>query len=332
MDDLKKFLLDYYNKYKTFPKIDWLASKTNVSKERLIKILDKLVTQGYLGKNRDGYYVKRNEPVTSEHKKDNRIFDTIRKLKINLSAITFIRWGMLFIAFAAMLVSLHFTYEWLKNYLDVFYSSIFSFSIVAYGSLAPQAAFRFYRLKKYLLATGLLFTALIVIVISMLSTVAGQYKTNDIKKVANVETKSTNNVKIREEEKALRLTNIQQNNKQIEINQNRIDVLSKNEDKSTKEQNEYSTLLNNNSYLKKQRDAYQVELDKITNELKELYIQDTTIVNENKDFYKFVESVFPQLTADFVEMWGYLFFAVIADIIAPLGLAVFLGDLKTKEV
>lgn len=340
MNDLKTLLVDYDKKYNAFPETSWLLKRfKNVDEKKLIEILDKLVKQNFLGKTSDKkYYVKKSnvtKPIVDSTNNKNIInqFTKVKEFifKIDLSE-GIIKIIMFIISICCIIVSIHYTYELLLSYLDPFYCLILSSSLVTYASFAFQAASRISQKGYFLFPFLLRSTAIIVLCFSMISTVAGQYKNNTMKIESTTKAKEDKNLKLYEDKAKQINETIKQVTKQIDSNQNRLDTLSKKENLTKDEQIEYNQKLNNNAASRNRIENLNKELQPINEILNTIYTKEDVAVKEKQnDFYVWVNGVFPMINPNQIEMLMYLLFAVFIDIMAPLGIAIFLGHYESKE-
>jgi hypothetical protein len=358
MQDLIKYLTDYFKKNGKMPTAKEVAQKINRSEEVASQLLEKLKKQGALGFYDGNYYIpnlkeqpiKKSEPVVKEksapthtpNKKNiiTQIFSAINNFLFNEKLTekiseNMIKIVMLVISIGCMIVSSNNTYEYFTNYLDGIYCVLAAGAIVVFGVFAFQAATLLRKKGNKLFASLLFISGVIALSLCMIATIHTQYKHNKIKENIIIQNKEKGNLDLLSKMEKELETNIGQVNSQIDSNQSRLNILMSKGTLSKEEQREYNNLNYNNSLLRNRIESYRNKLLPIREGLQKLYESDNSIVlnsnNTPNDFYSILGNIFVGLDPNKIEMLLYLMLGVFMDIMAPLGLAVFLGHYKTKE-
>jgi hypothetical protein len=359
MQDLIKYLTDYFKKNGKMPTAKEVAQKINRSEQVASQLLEKLKKQGALGFYDGNYYipnlkeqpVKKAEPVVKEastttpsNKKNivAQIFSAINNFLFNESLTekiseNIIKIVMLVISIGCMIVSSNNTYEYFTNYLNGMYCLIAAGSIVTFSVFGFPASSIVRKKGNKLFAWLLVVASIVALCICMVSTIHTQYKNNKITEVASTQLRETKGLEALEKvEKELEL-NISQVNKQIDSNQKRLDVLMNKDSLSKDEQREYNNLNYNNSLLRNRIETYNSRLTPIREELQRLYKDKNVIVKEGntttqKDFYSNLSNIFfNMIDAQRIANFLYMLFGIFLDLLAPLGIMVFLGHYKKSS-
>lgn len=363
MNDLINYLTEYFNKHGKLPSIKEISTKIKRPEDVTIQILEKLKKQGKLGFYDGSYYIpnlsnsnntaKTQKTIEKQPiKKDNitpstaskvnfisRIFNAINKFLFNQElnekiSENIIKIVLLVVSVFCMIVSSKNTYEYFLNYLTNPYCMLASISIVIFSVFAFQAAMLLGKKGNKFFASLLFISGIIALCICMISTIHTQYKNNKIVETANVQIKANKNLKLLEDSEKELTTNIAQVNNQINSNQKRLDALMNQSVLSKEEQQEYKNLNYNNSLLRNRLETYNNKLTPIREELQKIYDNDDVVINSStsqNDFYSSLGNIFIGMDSQRIAILLYTLFAIFMDIMAPLGVAVFLGHFKHKD-
>ncbi len=361
MQDLIKYLTDYFKKNGKMPTAKEVAQKINRSEQVASQLLEKLKKQGALGFYDGNYYipnlkdqpVKKAEPVikeTSESSPSNKkniiasIFSAINNFLFNESLTekiseNIIKIVMLVISIGCMIVSSNNTYEYFTNYLTGIYCLIAAGSIVTFSVFGFPASAIVRKKGNKLFAWLLVVASIVALCICMISTIHTQYKNNKITEVASIQLRETKSLNLLEKQEKEIEDNTIKVNKQIDSNQKRLDVLSDKKELSKEEQREYKTLTENNASARNRIANYDKELKPIRAELQKLYKnKDVVLKDENsntttqKDFYSNLSNIFFNIIdAQRIANFLYMLFGIFLDLLAPLGVMVFLGHYKKSS-
>lgn len=356
MNDLINYLTGYYKKYGDLPSISEIAKKINKSEEVTLQILDKLKKQGFLGCHEGKYYIKKLDNTIESH--NNNIKSTEKTPKSNIIGSIFtviknflfnesltekiseniIKIVMLIVAIGCMIVSSNNTYEYFTNYLTGMYCLIAAGSIVIFSVFGFPASVVVSKKGNKLFSLLLRVASIVALCICMISTIHTQYKNNKITEVSIIQLRETKELgSLEKVEKELEI-NISQVNKQIDSNQKRLDALMDQSNLSKDEQREYNNLNYNNSLLRNRIENYNNKLTPIRNELQVLYKNKNVIIKEGntttqKDFYSNLSSIFFNIIdAQRIANFLYILFGIFLDLLAPLGIMVFLGHYKKSSL
>ncbi len=283
-EKIKELIMNYYNHYNKTPSVGWLMKKTNLTKEEVKDIFLELEKEKFLIKNQKNHkYLYQNQ-----NNKNNIKFEQDKFL------ILFIKIVMLIVGTICTFISSYYTFLWLKDFLINIYAFLLSFAIVSFSVFIFETII-ILRKNKQKIYYVLFILWLIVVVFSMVSTIAGQY-----------------NMRV---EKWNKIVEQESNNIEIEI-ENKIEELEKQKDfinSQIKEKNNekeiYFNLLKQFDDLENQISVYKTK--------------------RNKDFYSWIGSVF-KIDSEVFEFWFSLFPALFIDIISPIAFAIFMF-LNKKE-
>lgn len=338
-DLIDKVISNYYLETNKTPNLTYIANSLKTNIVGITPGLDELVKDGYLT-----YYADKNSNGISSYHLPERTKKMIRERagekqeekKLNVKEkitpfniiIGLICAVMLFIVFNSMQVSIHFSTQQTKTFLDDNTAFCLSLGIVLYISFAPEGAFLLKQIsterkrngkkKMPFIGKALLSTAAIALFMSMCFTVIGQFNANSEKlKVKSESEKSQNNnfetLKLLKSEES----EIQKSQKRIEV-----DILfyqkerDKYKDDASKRAVAVGQLNKLNADYKKNSDSLTTNREK----QQTLISSGVEKTNERFSFYTWLASV-TGLTAGAIEFIMYILPALFADIISPLGVS-----------
>ncbi len=288
---LKLLIQRYIDKYKEFPPITWLVEKTELEEGKVQKYLDKLQNKGKINKNNGNgktYYISQIDAkvATNYNKKIIQII-------------------MLIISLISIIISIYYSSVWFFNFLKDAKAIVWALVLVLYAVFAPQAAVMFWREKKKIFSIVLTVTAVIVILFSIISTVAGQFKFDESRKLRRDKKQKQiviNLLRRREFELLRKQKNIRE---EIKINMNAL-------------KKKYSYWYRSRiDALRKTSKINDKELAKLRAKLTQKY----SVKKETQtgDFYTWLSQILP-IPAYWLEFILYMFAAIFVDIMAPLGM------------
>lgn len=243
------------------------------------------------------------------------------KIKIEITGL-FIRVIFFIVSVACIYMSIYYSRLWLLDFLDPFKATILSMVMVFYLVFAPEGAQVFYKNNKKILGGFIIFTGIIVMVFSMVSTVAGQYNTRT--KDIIVSGESTKNIRLE-----MLMEKKEQVKKSLDLLEKDFTLTQKQMDSIQPEDKKYDQLFWKNYRIKNDIKKQQEEYQKTIKEIEGFLSTEPDVIEkqERKDFYFFIWSI-TGLNKSALEFWLSLFPALFIDIIAPLGMFIALGHSK----
>jgi hypothetical protein len=308
----------------------------------------RLARQGLLVQVDGDYYLNRSREAAvqsddTERNEDPPRTDTriVALRDIKEWAILVIRGAMLLVSGVAVWISIYFSRLWLLSFLSPFRALALAGVMVLYATVAPQiiGVILGHRTIGRWLSIGLIgLTALMVMVFSMTSTVAGQYAGFALTEAEGIQESAAQTVSIARAD--LITDQITEVRRRIEDKQEEIDavqVLLKEFDtleKRTENWTFYLTTMGDLERLGEDMAGLQDELRELRERQAELITEETVGVVESarfetRTFYQWLGGLL-SAAPDRVQFWLSMFPAVFVDIIAPLALAIalFLGRNK----
>jgi len=253
----------------------------------------------------------------------------------------FARWSfagiqllMFFVSASAVFISIYFSRLWLDSFLSPGKSLLLATVMVLYATVAPQVTIIFLSRKRagsVVVGSGMLATALLVTVFSMISTVAGQYDAftvNSVETAVEVTDEATRAAEwdlLQTEEREL-VDRIADKQEEIDTIQKILAEFDTLEERTEANGAYYVTTRNDLARLNRELEALRDQLSGVRSGIREAlasgeagYLEETR--PERRDFYQWVSGIVG-LSADRVQFWLAVFPAVFVDVIAPLALAV----------
>jgi hypothetical protein len=346
--EVKIFLRNYFNQYKRLPTIREAADRFSTQESRMLDIYRSLVRDGFLKRNYTRYKmpVPQSEQSSREKVPGIVVTPSVQKEAVGDIFITagwmivVLRLVMTLIVLGAVSLSIYYTAIWLMDFLPAFLAIVLSSVMVLFSCMAFEIVILLGRSRQKILASVFLVLWAVVLIFSMVSTVAGQYNQrihNEVVATARgseMTYKRTLYESYQAEEKNLQ--------KQIE-------------DKM-EQRTSYQKLLSQFDTLEKQQEDRKIfndltwriavvdrevqrlngqlssvrekERSSLEGETQEGLIRET--VSENQSFYVWIGTVF-NVSPIHVEFWLSVFPAVFIDIIAPFALAFVLFVQKRME-
>jgi hypothetical protein len=343
IEDIKYYLYNYFKRNNKMPSKEQVAKRTNLTLEEVQKAYSSLQSQGYLKTVRvqkvPTVRTKANLPkMQSVSKEVSKIpisnvsqMDTDNMFG-NLTVLV-IRIVMLVIGAGAICLSVYYTSMWLSDFLPSCLAILLSSVMVGFSAMAFEIIIILSTERRILLSILFSFLWVVVLLFSMISTVAGQYN----QRIQNDIAENLQKVDVNHRKAALDI-----------YNNNERELLSQLEDKK-KERAAYQKLLAEVDTLEERidntsgwvfRDTSR-KLAKVDSDISEINVQ-LRNVRETKlkllssedsaglieqtevqaaSFYVWMSTVF-SIAPKFVEFWMSLFPAIFIDLIAPFSLAI----------
>lgn len=329
IENLKSIIIDYYKRYKTFPTSTWLSEKLEINKGKLKEMLDKLCENKLLNKHQNKYYIPDIEFFVTKTKKQIKIKNILK----NGISENIVRLIMFVVSCAAIYISIYYSNFWLSNFLSPFNSLVLASTMIIYATFAPQGAILLFSKGMYKAGFAIIFTGVIVILFSIISTVAGQYnvRLSDYQaeelKNNQVEINLTTLELLQSEEQSL-IESIKRIYDEIKIHQEMMSQFSKEDTESIEYKIEMWKILEGEKSIQEKEKALTETRTEIKEFLKSDIIQ--LKVKENSDFYTWIGSIF-NIDKKLIEFWLYMFPAIFVDIIAPFGMAIALSLSRGKR-
>jgi len=348
IDDVKIFLRNYFNQYKKLPTIKEAAERFSTSEYKMLDIYRLLVHEGFLKKNYSRYKMIESSPVKKSEQETpqvppvqgSRLLDSPpvedKKKEVVGDIVTLgwmlivLRVVMTVIVVGAVSLSIYYTAIWLMDFLPPLLAIVLSSVMVLFSCMAFEIVILLGRSRQRILASVFLILWAVVLVFSMVSTVAGQYNQRIHNEVVATAKGSQMTYK-----RAL-----------YESYQAEEENLQKQIDDKMEQRTSYQKLLSQFDTLEKQQEDRKIfndltwriavvdrEVQKLNEQLsvirekvrsslegetKEGLTQDTVVVHQS--FYVWIGTVLGASPIH-VEFWLSVFPAVFIDIIAPFALA-----------
>lgn len=335
IEDVKKHVIKYYTVNKKIPSLNNISRHFKISRISASVIYRNLTALGFFRRKHNTYKMENSDIKLP--KKEN----IIEKYK-NDYVLLIIKTIMAVIGAGAVCLSVYYTGIWLSEFLPFFLAYLLSAIMVAFSVIAFEVIIILFQNKQYSII--ILFTILwaVVLIFSMVSTVAGQYNQRMVKEITEVKQDTETAHKrmsynIYEEEEKEILKNIERKEKELIPFQNIMSDFETIEDREKNKWlywNTHEKIKSINEDIKK----YGVELKKVRekkkdflkNELTAGAVEDTYIKKDS--FYIWLSEIF-NWDSKHIEFWLSVFPAVFIDLIAPLAIAIsmFLRRKEKKE-
>lgn len=179
IEAVKAFLLEAYKRDKKLPSIKVLAERFHVSEYRMLEVFRILVHEGFLKRNYSRYRMSETKPnqkvdpktypslVTLAEEKDN---------KVEKDWVLGVMRGVLgFIGLGAIGVSTYYTSVWFLEYLPAFLAVFLALIMVFFSTMAFEVVIVVLKAEQWFMAVGFSILFIVVLLFSMMSTIAGQY-------------------------------------------------------------------------------------------------------------------------------------------------------------
>lgn len=241
------------------------------------------------------------------------------------------------IGIGASIISIYYSYLWMKDFLPFVLSVLFAFIIVSFSIFAFETIIIFLSGeitdKKWIkigVVTGFLLLWGIATFFSIASTVGGQVNKNLQKNEAKINSAGKNNQeqwKILKEQKADLKDSLNEYRKQAKTYN---DILAGMNNMKTRYENKQGWNDVNYKLQEVQKNTQKIlgDMDEVRNQEKKLLEESKGKINvaaesnaEDKDFYLWMAKVL-NISADKIQFVLSLFFAIFIDLISPTALAI----------
>lgn len=315
-----KNIKEYYKTYKRFPRQGWISTESGVPLKDLKLILEELLVDGFLERYGTTYILNRNFVYNKKEIKETKTVNNINEIIIKVV--------MGIVSLSAVVISIYYSRFWLLEFLEPVKATLLSCTMIFYAVIAPEGALFLIQNKHYMLGGVVIFTAVIVLIFSILSTVAGQYN------VRSMEIQNTTSVKknlyqlelLKKQETEL-VNSVNRLQKDFDLTQKLLSEYKK-EDINSKE---YTTQFWKNYRIKKDIEKVQDKLDAKREEIINYLDTEETVVEEREDFYTWISELL-KVDSKIVEFWLSLFPAVFVDVIAPIGFLIAFDMFKKESI
>jgi len=321
IDRVKEHIILYYKKNdKRIPKISNIERHFNITKKKATKIYRALVDQGFLKRNYSQYKKVEKQSILKKNKNDIIVF--------------IIKIIMAIVGIGAVCLSVYYTGIWLDEFLPVFLAYLLSSIMIAFSVIAFETIIILWENKQFPIVSLFIVLWIIVLVFSMISTIAGQYN----QRIKNVITETIVNVEITHNKLTYDIYNQEEKDVQESIKRKEkeldpfLNILSDFEevddiDESKRTQyvhwDTYEKIKSINKEIEKLRD----ELKKVR-EKKKIHLEEKEVIGAVEDtdveyasFYVWLSNIF-NVEVMYIEFWLSIFPAIFIDLIAPLAIAI----------
>lgn len=327
-----------------FPKIEWIQKWTGLKQYKVVEALRILEAERFLDRNYNQYTLnpipEQSQKILDQSTKIPRRFE---KNQSDILLIT-IRIVMAVIGMGASWLSMHYTRVWLLEFLPSSLATLLSTIMILFSVASFEALLIFWANRKMLPIVIFSIVWIVVLIFSMISTVAGQYNS----RISNREEITTERTEVAHARMALETYEIEESELMESLTEKRIelrasqtlyaqfDTLEKRKEDwrfywNTKKAMDDSTL---------KIESLQIRLGEIREKKRRLLkqnLQSAGIIEETEklvyaSFYVWLGEVL-KAKPMMVQFWLSIFPALFIDIIAPLALAVslFLNKWKKEE-
>lgn len=333
IENIKVYLKEQHRLKNKLIKFSVVAEKFNIDKDTAIKAYRFLVKEGFLIKKNTRYKIKEDKKLSDILKK--QFFD------VPLGLIKII---MFFIGIGAAYLSIWYTGKWMLEFLHPFLAYMLSTIMVVFSVIVFEVMIILWKNRQMLTIFILGLLWIIVLLFSMISTIAGQYnqritnKNKNLVENANIIIDKKGYDLLLEEEKEIK-NSIEDKKIELQPFQNIMENFKTFEDREKDKWlywDTYEKIKKINSDIEKLR----IDLKNKRTEIKQYYKEKETeqeIIGatketqiENKSFYEWIAEIL-KAEVRFIEFWMSIFPAIFIDIIAPLALAISMF-LKRKRV
>lgn len=318
--ELIDFIRNYYKKHNKFPMIDTICERFNLKRFKVIEILRTLENKRLIRRSVANYSLPAKK-IERKKVKQQIPLDIKKNKKIEIIKIVTLKFVILVVGVIATYLSMLYSFRWFCNFLNVFNSFLFSIAVVGFSVVAFEVIILCKQNDQYILVSVFSFLWIIVLVFSMLSTVAVQLSL-EMQKEINQEVMNIENDNeiLLYEEYEKRIEDIK-----IEIESKRKERQKLHEfiDK-TEFDNDYKNL-NYRIFLKnKDIENLKKELNTLQNKAESLLKKGIKIQVKRKiTFYEWLEKVF-KINRAISRFVLQLFPAIFIDLIAPISFAIVL--------
>lgn len=324
IDKIKTYLKEQHRLKNKLIKFSVVANQFNIDKETAIQVYRILVKEGFLVKNKTRYKIEETKKVS----------DILRKQFFDIPLVL-IKIIMFFIGIGAAYLSIWYTGKWLLEFLNPFLAYMLSTILVLFSIIVFEVIIILWKNRQIITIFILGILWIIVLLFSMVSTIAGQYNQRIINENENLAETASNILDkkgydlLLEEEEEIK-NSIEDKKTELKPFQ---DIMSNFQTIEDREKNmwlywdTYEKIKKINTDIEKLRE----ELKKKRDEIKRYYKEkedEQEIVGatketqiENKSFYEWIAEVM-KAEVRFIEFWMSVFPAIFIDIIAPLALAI----------
>jgi len=328
-ETLKKEITRIYKTSGKFPKIAELSVMVQQPTYKVTEILRDFVKEGFLVRVGNWYRFPAQQEIMKPEPKIIIPIEPERHKppRAHVSKVTTqtIRWSLGLVGLGMVLISSYYTEVWMVNYVPEVLAWLFAILIVGFSVMAFETAIYFHGQQMKGVSFAFFFLWVVVVLFSVGSTVAGQY--NKIIKDQATETQrneiTTGNTLFYNLKDAdrIRLQSIiaKKQTRQGQV----LELLAPydnqpQDDAYTKLQAEYNRIERD---IKSLSDEYKVVL----NDIQKLVKDDPALLSkrETPNFFNWLATVF-HTDAKTIQFWMYLMPAVLIDLLAPIGIAVFL--------
>jgi len=339
LEELKTYLRGCYKVDGKLPSIKTLAERYGVSEYKMNEVFRILVHEGFLHLNFSRY--KMPSPSTEQVERpaipeiaENAIaparFGSDGRFEWGLWVITTIRIALGLVGIGAIGVSIYYTAIWLMEGLSPFLAILLSSIMSVFSAMAFEVVVILSRKRQILMTIGFAVLWIVVLVFSMVSTIAGQY--NHRIKAENIQVSDSSAISYKAEvydltkaEEASVLSQIEEKKRQKEVLlklYEQFDTL----EKQKADSRTFNDLTSKLAVVDREIQQFSTSLSGIRAKLQESLNKETVAglteetITRNDSFYVWVASSLGAAPIH-VEFWLSVFPAVFVDLIAPFALA-----------
>lgn len=327
-----------------FPKIEWIGKWIGLNYYETVKVLRTLEAEGFLNRNYNQYKLNSiSKDITEIQDQSIEIPGQSMGKRSDILLIV-IRIVMAIIGMGASYLSMYYTRIWLLEFLSPFLSTLLSTIMILFSVAAFETLLIFWANQKIFPIMIFSVVWIIVLIFSMMSTIAGQYNS----RISNREEITTERTEITHARLTLELYDSEEKELLESLAEKRIElkasqILFSQFDTLEQRKEDWRFYWNtkkamNDSTLQIEKLQAQIkEVREIKRQLLKQSQQSAGIVEETKkliyaSFYVWMGEVL-KARPMMIQFWLSIFPALFIDIIAPLavGVSLFLTFWRKEE-
>ncbi len=317
-----------------FPKIEWIQKWTGLKQYKVVEALRILEAERFLTRNYNQYRINPESPTIQKQSIRIPKPETVDRFQFFV-----IRIIMGLIGIISIGLSIYFTQLWFREFFNPFLSIMLSLSLVSFSVIAFEVAIIFWKNKQHALVVlfGIMWG--IVLIFSMMSTLAAQFnkwsikgREENSKRIQSVYQKLIfEDYKKEENEILLR---IDEERIELKVNQNLLKQFDTLEQRKEDWRFYWST--------KQTVDESQVEMNRLEKLLKEVRNKKLTFLKSNQtvdiiekeqvfSFYVWIGQI-TKVDSTHIRFWLFIVPAIAVDILAAVGIALALFLKKIEKI
>ncbi len=329
LNKLQSILWDYdKNNPGKFPKIKWIAQWMGLSYYKTVEALRILEAEKFLSRNYNQYKLLSKKPTSQPSARTADGPSSVKTAPKKDLTLIVIRVVMAIIGLISIGLSIYFTQFWFREFFTPFLSIMLSLSLVSFSVIAFEVTIIFWKKHQHILVIlfGLMWG--MVLIFSMMSTLAAQFNTWSIKekqassgKIQNANQKLIFNEYDKEKQEVL--LRISEERIELHVNQNILQQFNTLE----KRKQDWKFYWSTKQFINES----QIEIDRLEQLLKEVRNKSQMFLESNQEisiiekeqvfsFYIWISQMV-KVDSAYIRFWLFIIPAVAIDILAAVGIA-----------